>query len=179
MNKLYYLDPTIIFEPKSTRLDAPKPGSTQDREINRIVETIDPAPPPGQSRTRTGGRISSSETAAPLAAGPSMKKKTVVALARQLAIDLWRWRKPANTRESATDQASTTFRTRQKRHRNERKTDQKLRTKQPLNPASQQVLAPRSTTNLPLTRATTLHSVTLRANCVNAKEQPWRYHYDP
>jgi transposase len=27
-----------------------------------------------------------------LAAGPAMKKKTVIALARQLAIDLWRWR---------------------------------------------------------------------------------------
>jgi transposase len=27
-----------------------------------------------------------------LAAGPALKKKTVVALARQLAIDLWRWR---------------------------------------------------------------------------------------
>jgi len=27
-----------------------------------------------------------------LAEGSAMKKKTVVALARQLAIDLWRWR---------------------------------------------------------------------------------------
>jgi len=27
-----------------------------------------------------------------LGAGTAMKKKTVVALARQLAIDLWRWR---------------------------------------------------------------------------------------
>jgi hypothetical protein len=27
-----------------------------------------------------------------LAAGTAMKKKTVIALARQLAIDLWRWR---------------------------------------------------------------------------------------
>jgi transposase len=27
-----------------------------------------------------------------LAAGTSMRKKTVIALARQLAIDLWRWR---------------------------------------------------------------------------------------
>ena len=27
-----------------------------------------------------------------LAAGAAMRKKTVVALARQLAIDLWRWR---------------------------------------------------------------------------------------
>ena len=27
-----------------------------------------------------------------LAAGPALKKKTVVALARLLAIDLWRWR---------------------------------------------------------------------------------------
>jgi transposase len=29
---------------------------------------------------------------AKLADGPSMRKKTVIALARQLAIDLWRWR---------------------------------------------------------------------------------------
>lgn len=27
-----------------------------------------------------------------LADGPSLRKKTVIALARQLAIDLWRWR---------------------------------------------------------------------------------------
>jgi hypothetical protein len=27
-----------------------------------------------------------------LAAGTAMKKKTVIALARQLAVDLWRWR---------------------------------------------------------------------------------------
>jgi len=34
-----------------------------------------------------------------LAAGPAMKKKTVVALARQLAVDLWRWRTGRNTME--------------------------------------------------------------------------------
>ena len=27
-----------------------------------------------------------------LADGPSLRKKTVIALARQLAVDLWRWR---------------------------------------------------------------------------------------
>jgi hypothetical protein len=27
-----------------------------------------------------------------LAAGTAMRKKTVIALARQLAVDLWRWR---------------------------------------------------------------------------------------
>ena len=34
-----------------------------------------------------------------LAAGTAMKKKTVVALARQLAVDLWRWRTGRNTME--------------------------------------------------------------------------------
>jgi transposase len=34
-----------------------------------------------------------------LAAGPALKKKTVVALARQLAVDLWRWRTGRNTME--------------------------------------------------------------------------------
>jgi transposase len=34
-----------------------------------------------------------------LAAGTAMKKKTVVALARQLAVDLWRWRTGRNTLE--------------------------------------------------------------------------------
>jgi len=32
-----------------------------------------------------------------LAAGTAMKKKTVIALARQLAVDLWRWRTGRNT----------------------------------------------------------------------------------
>jgi hypothetical protein len=32
-----------------------------------------------------------------LAAGTAMKKKTVIALARQLAVDLWRWRTARNT----------------------------------------------------------------------------------
>jgi transposase len=34
-----------------------------------------------------------------LDAGPAMKKKTVIALARQLAVDLWRWRTGRNTME--------------------------------------------------------------------------------
>ena len=34
-----------------------------------------------------------------LAAGTAMKKKTVIALARQLAVDLWRWRTGRNTME--------------------------------------------------------------------------------
>ena len=34
-----------------------------------------------------------------LASGTALKKKTVVALARQLAIDLWRWRTGRNTME--------------------------------------------------------------------------------
>src|SRR6185369_1800157 len=34
-----------------------------------------------------------------LASGTAMKKKTVVALARQLAVDLWRWRTGRNTME--------------------------------------------------------------------------------
>ena len=34
-----------------------------------------------------------------LGAGTAMKKKTVIALARQLAIDLWRWRTSRCTME--------------------------------------------------------------------------------
>jgi len=34
-----------------------------------------------------------------LAAGTAMRKKTVIALARQLAVDLWRWRTGRNTME--------------------------------------------------------------------------------
>ena len=38
-----------------------------------------------EGRPATQGKVK-------LAVGTAMKKKTVIALARQLAIDLWRWR---------------------------------------------------------------------------------------